>query len=334
MLVHAQIAAAAAAAAPLLRATLSKALVVKASLEEELNQALAEVFGDDRAAGGRPLLRSGSDPRVPPRSSSAGSSWPVIETLFTANAAVYGAFLVPSIQPFMLRWFTSSATALKDGWRGWVRLFLSTHAHAGLFHLGFNMMALLSFGPRLLAGRNGPQTPRLSAGEFLAMYTAAGLAGSIASAVLNRRLGSFMPSLGASGSLFGVLTYFALMYPEAGLLFFFILPMSAQTGLLAGTAINLWLVSRAVRAAATGAAGPTVDGMAHLAGTAVGAAWYYKRRREELRGSGGGDSGGARRRSITVTVSEDGAPCPWGDAPAAAGQPRGRPGGPNGGISV
>jgi hypothetical protein len=47
---------------------------------------------------------------------------------------------------------------------------------------------------------------------------------------------------------------------------------------LAGmTAVNLYLVAKAVVNARRGLPGPTFDGMAHLAGTVVGMAWYWLR---------------------------------------------------------
>jgi membrane associated rhomboid family serine protease len=176
-----------------------------------------------------------------------------------------------------------------------------SYGHVGFLHLAFNMMGFNSFAPILMDGRSSVYTPLLSAKEFIAFYTTAGMAGSLASAYFFKRIGNYTPSLGASGSIFGLLTYFCLMHPTAGLTVMFVLPMTAQTGLFVGTGINMYLVVRAIQAARMGSTGPTIDGMAHLAGQAVGFLWFHKRRAEEMMelkqraGGGGGRGGGSVR---------------------------------------
>lgn len=85
-----------------------------------------------------------------------------------------------------------------------------------MLHLGANMMTFYSFAPRLVEGRSSAAAPRLSAGEFFALWTASGVLSSLASSAFYARIGSFTPSLGASGSLFAVLAYFCLSHPDAG----------------------------------------------------------------------------------------------------------------------
>jgi hypothetical protein len=63
--------------------------------------------------------------------------------------------------------------------------------------------------------------------------------------------------------------------------------MTASAGLGLATLGNLYLVGRAVMAARARAPTPMIDGMAHLGGTAVGAAWWAKRAAEEARGGHG-----------------------------------------------
>jgi rhomboid-like protein len=122
--------------------------------------------------------------------------------------------------------------------------------------------------------------------EYLAFYTGTGVFASVASNAFNlyARIGN--PSVGASGAIFGVLSYFCMSHPDAGILVFFI-PMSAFTGLMLGTAVNAGLVIRAASAIRSGRAPPAVDGMAHLAGTIAGIAYYYvKSAREQSRSHG------------------------------------------------
>jgi len=74
----------------------------------------------------------------------------------------------------------------------WYRLLSSGFLHAGLFHIGFNMVALFFLG-RLLEPAIG--TPR-----FLALYFASLLAGSFGAILLSPDV----LTIGASGAVFGI----------------------------------------------------------------------------------------------------------------------------------
>ncbi len=75
----------------------------------------------------------------------------------------------------------------------WWRLITSAFLHAGIVHLGLNMLALYWFG-RLLEQLIGSW-------RYLLLYLASGLAGSAGALWLDPH----SPSLGASGAIFGVL---------------------------------------------------------------------------------------------------------------------------------
>lgn len=74
-------------------------------------------------------------------------------------------------------------------------------------------------------------------------------------------------------------------------------PRPSAQAFWAVTGLNVYLVAKAASAARTGMPGPPIDGMAHLAGSAVGAlAYLAARRREEARrrthrGGGGAAAG-------------------------------------------
>lgn len=136
------------------------------------------------------------------------------------------------------------------------------------------MMGLWSFGPRLMDLPGTRTAPRLTPGEFFTFYTAAGVLSSLGSNVFNIFLRSPRPGLGASGSIFGILTYYTLSHPDSRVLFFFVFNMSAMTALGLATGLNAYLVGKEYLAARSGRPGPLFDGMAHLVGTGVGVAWY------------------------------------------------------------
>ena len=93
------------------------------------------------------------------------------------------------------------------------RVFTSSFIHGDYFHLLFNMMALLSFGPEveLLLGTDG----------FLAVYFGAILTSGIVSFYVNRNNLTYS-SLGASDGVSGVILSFCLFYPLSPIYFIFV----------------------------------------------------------------------------------------------------------------
>jgi membrane associated rhomboid family serine protease len=77
--------------------------------------------------------------------------------------------------------------------------------HAGIAHIGFNMLFLLAFGPTIeaLCGH----------GRFAAFYLLCGIAGEIAQ--ISTGPGSHLPAIGASGAIAGVLGAYIVSYPTA-----------------------------------------------------------------------------------------------------------------------
>lgn len=206
----------------------------------------------------------------------------LIESLLAANGLVWLAHQFPPLQSFMMRNFATTPRNLSEGAAGIARMFASTFSHKSFVHLLANMAGLWTIGPNLLRTYSlDPKSPVLSLSEFMAMYVTAGMAGAVASSLFHRSLGMHIPALGASGSIFGVLGYFLLANPDAQMLLLFVIPAGATTTTLASVAINGYLVFRTWRMARAGIVSGGIDGMAHLAGHAVGALWYLKRRAEE-----------------------------------------------------
>lgn len=89
---------------------------------------------------------------------------------------------------------------------------LVTHmfAHAGVFHILFNMYALWMFGS-ILERVWGPK-------KFLIFYLTCGLAAGVAQMILMTPYGA---AVGASGAVMGLLAAFAYLFPNTE---FFILP--------------------------------------------------------------------------------------------------------------
>jgi len=107
------------------------------------------------------------------------------------------------------------------------RLITSMFLHADLLHILFNMWALFIFG------RDIEST--VGSGRFTLVYFLSGIAGGIAyvfymltyAAAFDPRA-AFVPAIGASGAVFGVMGSFAVLFPRRPVAFFlYFLPIVA-----------------------------------------------------------------------------------------------------------
>ena len=85
--------------------------------------------------------------------------------------------------------------------------------HGGLSHLFFNMFAVFMFG-RTLEMVWGPK-------RFLIYYMLTGIGAGLTQLLVCHLTGSFYPTVGASGAVFGILVAFGMMFPNSEL---FIIP--------------------------------------------------------------------------------------------------------------
>ncbi len=160
---------------------------------------------------------------------------------------------------------------------GWVwQFFTYMFLHGGLMHLFFNMYALLLFGR--------PLEERWGWKEFLSFYLVTGTCAGIVTFVWNMMSNPFIPTIGASGAIFGIILAFGLVFPEAVLLLFFIVPVKAKYATIIFGGINLIML---VTGARTGVAYFT-----HLTGLFFGYMYYLAR----IRGKQGGGKSKIRRR--------------------------------------
>ncbi|RKP24686.1 hypothetical protein SYNPS1DRAFT_16820 [Syncephalis pseudoplumigaleata] len=121
------------------------------------------------------------------------------------NTAVFLAWQIPMLAPFMVRHFMHYPGVSRS-----YTLLTACFSHKDLWHFGFNMMALWSFGQGMLNW--------MSREEFAAFYLSAGTLASLGSHVLTARfrpLSVVKPSLGASGAIFGLLATCAWQFPDA-----------------------------------------------------------------------------------------------------------------------
>jgi membrane associated rhomboid family serine protease len=134
-------------------------------------------------------------------------SYSVTKIIVAINCIVFlFTFLNPNLFPLLA--FNSDAPF------NVLTYITSMFVHANLIHLAFNMITLWSFGEHLekLLGKQ----------RFLILYFVSGIIGSLLWVSLY--FGDPISACGASGALFGVITAFAMVYPQFKVLFFFIIP--------------------------------------------------------------------------------------------------------------
>ena len=160
---------------------------------------------------------------------------PVTRTLLIANVAIFLLELVPSLQPVLMTWGalwpvgTFSACCTAAGATVPVSLFhfwqLVTYAflHGGWMHIGFNMFALWMFG--------GPIERLLGAKHYAFYYFFCAITAGIAHLLVAHFFAAGappVPTLGASGAIFGLLVAFGVMYPKMKMFLIFLpIPMPA-----------------------------------------------------------------------------------------------------------
>lgn len=216
---------------------------------------------------------------MPPRSSGyfpEGVKW-----LLIANVAVYVVF------------FFSSVAGLEDLWRPFflipyqflqqlhvwqVVTYLFLHSPYDAWHILMNMLVLGWIGAELERtwGRD----------QFLKYYFICGIGAGLcvaAASMIFRSYDPTVPTIGASGAVFGLLLAFGYLYPDREILMSFVLPIKAKYFVMIFGAIAFMFSFR-------GSAGGTSH-IAHLGGMLVGflylRSWKRSRRPAYAKGSAG-----------------------------------------------
>ena len=190
---------------------------------------------------------------------------PVTRSLLIVNVIMFVATLIN--EDFMIRTFAMfyPASPLFRWWQPLTHMFM----HGGWWHLFFNMYSLYIFGmavERILGQK-----------RFLTLYFLCGF-GAAAAQLGVQALDSslqFIPTVGASGCLYGVIVAFAMIFPEARLtLIFPPVTLSAKWMAIIFIGIELFTGITGTQAG--------VAHFAHLGGALIGWLliwWWYKRRK-------------------------------------------------------
>jgi membrane associated rhomboid family serine protease len=145
-----------------------------------------------------------------------------VKWLLISNIAIFLLYYVGgrAVQEPMKTFFALTPAMVLDHFMIW-QLATYMFMHGGIEHILFNMLALWMFGTTL--------EQDWGTRRFLKYYFVCGIGAGICDITLNVIIGHWnIPTLGASGAIFGLLLAFGVLYPNQIVLFFFIFPMKAK----------------------------------------------------------------------------------------------------------
>jgi len=215
---------------------------------------------------------------------------PFVKYLIIANFAVWLVQLV-LLTGFGLQLASYFGVVPRRVFSGWVwqpLTYMFLHNPRDPFHLLFNMLMLWMFGGELERywGSRG----------FLRYYLVSGVGGGVCVALAGMWTASaWIPTIGASGALFGVFIAYGVVFAERVILFMLIFPMKARTMAMVMAGMNLVYLLTQPHSG--------VSYVAHLGGALTGylflkRAWRFGEFYRELRWK-------LRRRRFRVMPPDD-----------------------------
>lgn len=146
-----------------------------------------------------------------------------IKWLIISNVAVYLlVFAIPSAGQFLFQYFAlTPALVVKRGLVWQLASYLFLHSPNSVWHILLNMLSLWMFGSDL-ESTWGTQ-------RFLKFYFFTGIGAGICVVILNYIFSNpNLPTIGASGAIYGILLAWAVLWPDRIILFAFIFPMKVK----------------------------------------------------------------------------------------------------------
>jgi membrane associated rhomboid family serine protease len=198
-----------------------------------------------------------------------GGVSPAVRLLLIANIAVFIALVFAQPErneqnPLVALFGLTPEAFLTRGWLWQIVTYLFLHDPGSLTHLLFNMLALWMFGVDL-ERRWGTQA-------FTRYYFLTGIGAGVSTIVISLLpLASVaplygLPTVGASGALYGLILAWAIVFPHRTILFMMLFPIPARAFAVIMGAIAF------LSAVSAGGGGP-VNQIAHLGGMLAG--WIY-----------------------------------------------------------
>ncbi|KAG1169532.1 hypothetical protein G6F70_008316 [Rhizopus microsporus] len=212
-----------------------------------------------------------------------------LSVLIALNSLVFIGWQIPRFIPFMSQWFLHLPGTKRN-----LTLLTSCFSHQEFFHFALNMVGLWSFG-RVVHDTFGRE-------QFLAMYLSAGVGANVVSHACSLALRNsrpLLPSLGASGAIYGLVASTAILHPNSSISLIFLPMIPIKLGYALPALMSFDLAGILLR-------WKMFDHFAHLAGAGLGIGYtYYGERhiwaplvrkvheiRENSRNGGGRGQGG------------------------------------------
>ncbi|OGC75638.1 MAG: hypothetical protein A2145_04310 [candidate division Zixibacteria bacterium RBG_16_40_9] len=147
----------------------------------------------------------------------AGVFTPMVKFLLLANL---GVFILQQIVGYKLITLFGLAPqlVLKKGYIWQLATYMFLHDPSLIFHILLNMFILWMFGCELERAWGSR--------EFLKYYLICGLGAGVLTVVLSWN--SIVPTIGASGAIFGILVAYAMMFPDRLIYVYFLFPVKAK----------------------------------------------------------------------------------------------------------
>lgn len=156
---------------------------------------------------------------------------------------------------------------LEGWWQIWRYVtFQFLHSHQSLFHLGLNMLGLYMLGTPLERQWGGK--------IFLRFYLTCGITAGLSYVIMAGLMGlpPYVPLIGASGGVYGIVLACAVLFPQFRLIFF-LFPVPIR---LAAVIIFGGMILVVLRSLSSGQVGPSFwSDVAHLGGAVAAAVWIW-----------------------------------------------------------
>jgi len=160
--------------------------------------------------------------------------------------------------------------------------------HGGLFHLLFNMFVLWMFGSEI-EGMWGSR-------EFLRFYFFTGIGAGILTVLTDWN--STIPTIGASGAIYGLLVAFGMLFPNRLIYLYFLFPIKAKHLVIIFAIVELIASQRYSDSG--------IANFAHLGGMLFG--YVYIRWNDGFRSFFDRASGALRRGRVRIRIVDPGRP--------------------------
>lgn len=207
-----------------------------------------------------------------------GPLTPIVKKIIIVNIVI---FILQNIFPpdFANQWFALSHNGFINGLKVW-QVFTYMFMHGGWLHLFLNMFALWIFA--------GELEQVWGSKFFLRYYLLSGLGAGIFIVLMNSYMSTqnpnyaTIPTVGASGAVYGILLAYGMTWPNREVLLYFILPVKMKYLVLAFGLIEFFGTLNS----AMGASG-NISHIGHLGGLVTGLLLllHKKRNKSHTRGS-------------------------------------------------